>query len=93
MNIRFVYSHHAETFLTRNANSITFERVEAGLTLAANKILLAEQNTSNIRKMEGEWRGYHRLRLGRFRVIFRLAEGDPVILFIEEAERRGNIDY
>jgi mRNA-degrading endonuclease RelE of RelBE toxin-antitoxin system len=43
--------------------------------------------------MEGEWKGYYRLRLGEFRAVFRIAEGDPVILFIEEIERRGNTSY
>lgn len=93
MKTRFIYSHQAEKFLARNRSSISYERVETGLKLAAEKILLAEQNTADITKMEGEWKGYHRLRLGQFRVVFRLAEGNPVVLFIEEIERRGNTSY
>ncbi len=93
MKTRFVYSRQAEKFLAKNKSSISYERVETGLKLAAAKILMAEHNTSEITKMEGEWKGYHRLRLGQFRVVFRLAEGDPVILFIEEIERRGNTSY
>jgi mRNA-degrading endonuclease RelE of RelBE toxin-antitoxin system len=93
MRTRFVYSRQSEKFLSRNASSITYERVENGLKLAASKILVSEQNIADITKMEGEWKGYHRLRLGEFRVVFRLAEGDPVTLFIEEIERRGNTSY
>src|SRR5581483_7317139 len=33
------------------------------------------------------------LRVSEFRVVFRLAEGDPVVLFIEEIERHGNTSY
>jgi len=93
MKRRYVYSKQAEKFLARNSSAINYERVEKGLTLAANKILLAEQNSADITKMEGTWKGYFRLRLGEFRVIFRLVESIPVVIFIEEIERRGNTSY
>jgi|GEM_PF-7002045 len=59
MSIEFLYSRQAEKFLTRNRSAITFERVETGLKLAAQKILFAEQNTAHVTKMEGEWKGYY----------------------------------
>jgi len=88
---RFIYSDQAAKFLARNAGSIDYERVETGLKLAASKLLLNDRNNADVRKMEGEWRGYYRLRLSRFRVVFRLIEGEPVQLVIEEIERRGNV--
>lgn len=88
---RFIYSDQAAKFLSRNAGSIDYERVEVGLKLAANKLLFNERNTADVRKMEGEWRGYYRLRLSRFRVVFRIIEGETVLLVIEEIERRGNV--
>jgi mRNA-degrading endonuclease RelE of RelBE toxin-antitoxin system len=88
---RFIYSGQAEKFLARNRSSIDYERVEAGLKLAANKLLLNEKNNADVKKMEGEWKGYYRLRLSTFRVVFNLIESDPVVLVIEEIERRGNV--
>ena len=65
--------------------------MEAGLKLAASKLLLNERNNADVKKMEGEWKGYHRLRLSSFRVVFKIIEGEPVLLVIEEIERRGNV--
>jgi hypothetical protein len=48
MNTRFIYSHQAERFLVKNRSSLTYERVETGLKLAASKILLTEQNIADI---------------------------------------------
>jgi mRNA-degrading endonuclease RelE of RelBE toxin-antitoxin system len=93
MKLRFFYSSQAEKFLTRNRPALDYERVQKGLTLAANKILLAEKNTADITKMGGTWKGYYRIRLGEFRAVFRLVESDPVSVFIEEIERRGNTSY
>jgi mRNA-degrading endonuclease RelE of RelBE toxin-antitoxin system len=88
---RFIYSGQAEKFLARNRSSIDYERVESGLKLAASKLLLNEKNNADVKKMEGEWKGYYRLRLSSFRVVFKIIEGDPVVLVIEEIERRGNV--
>ena len=43
----------------------------------------------DIKSMQGNWRGYYRIRLGQIRFIFRIV--DNSIVFIEEANFRGKV--
>ena len=46
----------------------------------------------DIKSMQGEWKGYYRLRVGNYRVIFRVESNSEIrIMFIESIDNRGDI--
>ncbi|OGF63534.1 MAG: hypothetical protein A2Y62_16480 [Candidatus Fischerbacteria bacterium RBG_13_37_8] len=44
----------------------------------------------NLKKLEGEWKGYYRLRKGKIRIIFEINTGKKV-LYVERVDFRGNV--
>ncbi len=44
----------------------------------------------DVKSLLGEWKGYYRLRVSKYRIIFRI-DTDIEILFIEEINKRGDI--
>ena len=47
-------------------------------------------NMDKIRKMHGEWAGYHRMRIGDFRVIF-LHDEENDMIYVDHIGPRGDI--
>jgi mRNA interferase RelE/StbE len=45
---------------------------------------------SNLKHMVGEWAGYHRIRAGKFRIIFWCDQSDDVV-YIDHIGPRGDI--
>lgn len=44
----------------------------------------------DVKKLEGEWKGFLRMRIGRVRVIFRIEKQDDVLL-VYEIDYRGDV--
>ncbi len=44
----------------------------------------------DLKKLEGEWEGYYRIRKGKIRIIFSINKTDKV-LFVEKIDFRGDV--
>ncbi|MGO9021147.1 MAG: type II toxin-antitoxin system RelE family toxin [Syntrophobacteraceae bacterium] len=44
----------------------------------------------DVKRLEGEWRGFLRMRLGKMRIIFRIDKEDDVLL-VYEIDYRGDV--
>ena len=44
----------------------------------------------NLKKLEGKWTGYYRLRKGKIRIIFYINKSEKV-LYVERVDFRGNV--
>jgi mRNA interferase RelE/StbE len=80
-------SKQASTFAEQER--ISDDRVRA---LVMKFINHAHGQTENldIKKMKGAWKGYHRVRIGKIRMILR-ADFNKHIIFVDRIDFRGNV--
>lgn len=86
MKWRVDYSKDAEKFIQKQ-NIRTKIREEIRKLLIRMK---GENVNINLKKLDGDWEGYYRLRKGKIRIIFEVNKTQKAI-FIEKVDFRGNI--
>jgi len=85
MGWRINLSRNAEKFLDKNA--LTIEEIHQ-LAIKAIGYFRGENINVDIKKLKGEWKGFHRIRSGRIRIIAEF-NFDSSVIFIEEIDWRG----
>ena len=87
MNWKIIFSRDANDFLQENRAFSEVAAVE--LVKRAIKMFTGERINVNIKKLKGEWTGFHRIKKGKIRVIV-LFDFDNFSVFIERIDWRGN---
>jgi mRNA interferase RelE/StbE len=82
---KVIVHHHAVKYLNRLPKKIKDQIKEILKQLEKNPI---EQ--SNVTHMVGKWAGYHRIRAGKFRIIFWYDQSDDVV-YIDHIGPRGDV--
>ena len=86
MDIRFQYSSKAEKFLSKH------EDIREKFKADAIKLINNDHpETVNYKRMKGKFKGYDRIAIGGYRVIFRFVRGIGVIVDTVNAGARGDI--
>ncbi|MCL4492390.1 MAG: type II toxin-antitoxin system RelE/ParE family toxin [Nitrospirae bacterium] len=87
MNWRIDFSKNALSFLKSNhlEESVILDKVK----LAIRKFK-GENANIDIKKLSGEWEGFHRIRVGKLRVIAEF-QFERYRVCIEEIDWRGNV--
>lgn len=85
-NWRIDYSRDAEKFIKRQN---IHEEVKEELKRFFMKMKGVNINI-DLKKLEGEWEGYYRIRKGEIRIIFSINKTDKV-LFVEKIDFRGDV--
>lgn len=85
-NWRIDYSRDAEKFIKRQN---IHEEVKEELKKFFMKMKGVNINI-DLKKLEGEWEGYCRIRKGKIRIIFSINKTDKV-LFVEKIDFRGDV--
>ena len=87
MNWSIAFSKQAEKFLEKN----TFSRKDIfELIRSALKKFQGEKVNIDIKKLKGEWEGFHRIRKGKARIIAEFNFDDSSI-FVEVIDWRGEV--
>ncbi len=90
MTFDFHYCHQAEKFIEANSRRATLDDWERSMASAIRNIRRLEDNSTDVIRMKGkEWKGYWRVRIGGMRAIFRFEGHDPIDVFIDRIEFRG----
>lgn len=81
--------------LSKQANSFAEqERLSDDRVLALVKKVInhthGQTENLDIKKMKGAWKGYHRVRIGKIRMILRIDVNKHVI-FVDRIDFRGNV--
>lgn len=87
MKWRVDLAKHASTFI--EVNHISKEYIFSVIADAI-KNFQGEMILIDIRKMKGEWKGFYRIRKGKWRIIVEF-DFDNNSIFIEDIDWRGNI--
>jgi len=91
MNLRIDYSKQSIKFLKKNPHLLTIEQVDE-LIIKAMKRLLKNENTNiDLKSLQGDKKGYYRIRVGNVRIIFSFLENQLVVAFVENIGFRGDI--
>ncbi|MEK6646988.1 MAG: hypothetical protein AABY84_09980 [Candidatus Firestonebacteria bacterium] len=85
-NWRIDYSRDAEKFIKRQD---IHSEVKEELKKFFMKMKGMDINI-DLKKLEGEWEGYYRIRKGKIRIIFSINKTDKV-LFVENIDFRGDV--
>ena len=86
MKWRIDYSRDAEKFLKK-------QNIQDKVREELKKFLLkikGEDVNKDLKKLEGDWEGYYRLRKGKIRIIFEINNNEQV-LFIGKIDFRGDV--
>lgn len=86
MEIRFQYSNKAEKFLSKHED--IREKFKADVIKLINN---DHPETVNYKRMKGEFKGYDRIAIGGYRVVFRFIRGIGIIVDTVKAGSRGDI--
>jgi len=90
--IKITYLKKAQKFLTKNTNIITESQVDELCILGIKKKLFNIESTIDIKDLKGSLRGKSRIRKGKIRIIFEIAEEEVIIeSIIEDIDYRGSI--
>ena len=81
--------------LSKQANSFAEqERISDDRILALAKKVInhihGEAENIDIKKMKGGWKGYHRVRIGKIRMILRI-DFNKHVIFVDRIDFRGNV--
>ena len=91
MNLRIDYSKQSIKFLKKNPHLLTIEQVDE-LIIKAMKRLLKNENTNiDLKSLQGDKKGYYRIRVGNVRIIFSFLENQLVVASVENIGFRGDI--
>lgn len=86
MILRIDLSRQAERFLENN--NIHQEKITETIQQSVQK-LRGENINIDIKKLQGKWQGFHRIRKGKIRIIVEF-DFDAPSVFIEAIDWRGN---
>ena len=86
MNWRIDYSKDSWAFI--NEHSLQDKVREELIKFLV--VMKRGQAPLNLKKLEGKWKGYYRLRKGKIRIIFYINKLEKA-LYIERVDFRGNI--
>ena len=81
--------------ISKQANSFAEqERISDDRVLALVKKVInhihGETENLDIKKMKGTWKGYHRVRIGKIRMIMKI-DFNKRVIFIDRIDFRGNV--
>lgn len=87
MNWRVAFSSDALKFLTRNKidNQIIAEKVADAI-----RLFRGERVNIDIKKLSGDWEGFHRIRKGKVRIIVEF-QFENSFAYIEQIDWRGSV--
>lgn len=88
MKWQIEFSHSADKFIAKNH----IEKIELS-PIIGNGIYKIQGNTNvnvNLKKMQGEWDGFYRIRWGRIRIIFKV-DNEKQIAYIDRIDYRGDV--
>ena len=83
---RIDYSRDAEKFIQKH-------NIQVEVREELKKFLIrikGEDVNIDLKKLEGKWEGYYRLRKGKIRIIFEVNKNEKV-LFVERIDFRGDV--
>ncbi len=86
MTWRIDYSRDAEKFIKK-------QNIKVEIREALKKFLLkikGEDVNINLKKLEGDWEGYYRLKKGKIRIIFAVNKTEKVF-YVEKTDFRGDV--
>jgi len=86
MRWRIDYTKDADKFITKHN---VRDKVRNEIIRLIQKIK-GENINIDIKKLEGNWSGYYRLRKGKLRIIFSVNKDEKIIV-VEKVDFRGNI--
>ena len=86
MKWRIDYSRDAEKFISKQdiRNEVREEMKKFLLKMKGENVNI------HLKKLEGEWEGYYRLRKGKLRIIFGINRIEK-LLFVEKVDFRGDV--
>jgi mRNA-degrading endonuclease RelE of RelBE toxin-antitoxin system len=81
--------------ISKQANSFAEqERISDDRVLALVKKVInhihGETENLDIKKMKGTWKGYHRVRIGKIRMIMKI-DFNKRVIFVDRIDFRGNV--
>lgn len=88
-NIVVEYSKNARKFLASNEQLLSVADANTLLAKAARKLLLYEENNTDVIALQGKLKGLYRVRKGDIRMIFSLHNGIAVVVAVETIDFRG----
>ncbi len=91
MNLRIDYSKQSIKFLKKNPHLLTIEQVDELIIKAMKRLLKNETTNIDLKSLQGNQKGYYRIRIGNIRVIFSYLENTIVIASVENIGFRGDI--
>ena len=86
MILRVDFSHQADKFINRNR--VPQEEIFSLIKVAIQKFRGEDINV-DIKKLNGKWEGFHRIRKGKLRIIVEFNFDDSVV-FVEVIDWRGS---
>jgi|WetSurMetagenome_2_1015567.scaffolds.fasta_scaffold31208_6 mRNA interferase RelE/StbE len=91
MNLRIDYSKQSIKFLKKNSHLLTIEQVDDLIIKAMKRLLKNENIAIDLKSLQGDKKGYYRIRVGNIRIIFSFLENQLVIASVENIGFRGDI--
>lgn len=91
MNYKIVINKTSRKYLD-NLELKTKQKILNKISLTKDWLESKSVLMTDIKSMQGDWKGYFRLRVGKYRIIFKLESNNEIrIMFIENIDNRGDI--
>jgi mRNA interferase RelE/StbE len=91
MNVDIIYSKQVSSFLLKNSDLLSEEKLDTLIIHALKKIYDIEDINIDLKRLKGKLTGFFRIRKGNIRIIFSIAKKEIVIVFVRQVDFRGNI--
>ncbi len=91
MKVKIIYSRKSEKFLLNNSSEISENEVESLLIKAVKHLFKLEITNINIKRLQGEFKNYFRIRRGKIRIIFKVIKDEIYIVSVENIDFRGEV--
>ncbi len=91
MTIKICYSKKAEKFVKKNMALLSRDQLKGLIIKALQKLLNNDDVNIDLKRLEGELRGYYRIRKGNIRIVFAVENGEIIIVSVISIGFRGDI--
>ena len=91
MNLKIRYLKKSKKFFDKNSHLLNEDQVDELLILAAKKIFQQEDNTIDLKQLNGNLKGFYRIRVNKIRILFEVENGEmQIFMIVNDIDFRGD---
>ena len=92
MKLEIIYLKKADKFFIKNSNILSKIKVKELIIKAVKKIIKKEDINIDVKRLQGNFNHFYRIRNGKIRILFELENNEiKIIAIINDIDFRGDV--